>query len=232
MSVTGPSVRHSPPVSLTDPVPVTVRLWVAGAMAAEPVKVAVRCRPLSGREAALGHRAIVHRGRGQLTGPVPGAEPRGPRPVPRQFSLDGAFGGEHSTERIYSEIAYEHIYSEIAYPLVEGAMEGYNGTIFACGQTGSGKSFTMQGVADSSSQKGTIPRAFEHIFESVQCAENTKLLLGASCLEIYREDIGDLLGADTKQKLERFQPCHSPNLAGQAPRMRAGSQRPRKTTPG
>ncbi|NXI08619.1 KIF17 protein, partial [Irena cyanogastra] len=100
---------------------------------------------------------------------------------------------EHSTE---------HIYNEIAYPLVEGVVEGYNGTIFAYGQTGSGKSFTMQGVADPSSQKGIIPRAFEYIFESVQCAENTKFLLRASYLEIYNEDIRDLLGADTKQKLE------------------------------
>ncbi|NXH05200.1 KIF17 protein, partial [Loxia leucoptera] len=80
-------------------------------------------------------------------------------------------------------------------------MEGYNGTIFAYGQTGSGKSFTMHGLADSSSQKGIIPRAFEHIFESVQCAENTKFLLRASYLEIYNEDIRDL-GADTKQKLK------------------------------
>ncbi|XP_065506359.1 kinesin-like protein KIF17 [Caloenas nicobarica] len=100
---------------------------------------------------------------------------------------------EHSTEQIYNEIAY---------PLVEGVTEGYNGTIFAYGQTGSGKSFTMQGIADPSAQKGVIPRAFEHIFESVQCAENTKFLLRASYLEIYNEDIRDLLGADTKQKLE------------------------------
>ncbi|XP_038015506.1 kinesin-like protein KIF17 isoform X2 [Motacilla alba alba] len=160
-------------------------------MAVEAVKVAVRCRPLSGREVALGHRAIVGvdsaRGRCLVRNPAAPTEP------PRQFSFDGAFGGEHSTE---------HIYNEIAYPLVEGVMEGYNGTIFAYGQTGSGKSFTMQGVADSSSQKGIIPRAFEHIFESVQCAENTKFLLRASYLEIYNEDIRDLLGADTKQKLE------------------------------
>ncbi|XP_019396959.1 PREDICTED: kinesin-like protein KIF17 isoform X1 [Crocodylus porosus] len=60
----------------------------------------------------------------------------------------------------------------------------------------------MQGVADPPSQRGIIPRAFEHIFESVQCAENTKFLVRASYLEIYNEDIRDLLGADTKQKLE------------------------------
>ncbi|NWI53388.1 KIF17 protein, partial [Calyptomena viridis] len=64
-------------------------------------------------------------------------------------------------------------------------------------QTGNGKSFTKQGVLDPSSQKGIIPRAFVHIFEGIQCAGNAKF----SCLEMY-EDIGDLLGADTKQKLE------------------------------
>nr|XP_025039341.1 kinesin-like protein KIF17 [Pelodiscus sinensis] len=60
----------------------------------------------------------------------------------------------------------------------------------------------MQGITDPPPQKGIIPRAFEHIFESVQCAENTKFLVRVSYLEIYTEDIRDLLGADTKQKLE------------------------------
>uniref|UniRef100_A0A8B9PYE8 Kinesin-like protein n=1 Tax=Apteryx owenii TaxID=8824 RepID=A0A8B9PYE8_APTOW len=60
----------------------------------------------------------------------------------------------------------------------------------------------MQGIVDPPTQKGIIPRAFEHIFESVQCAENAKFLVRASYLEIYNEDIRDLLGADTKQKLE------------------------------
>ena len=51
---------------------------------------------------------------------------------------------------------------------LQGVTEGYNGTIFAYGQTGSGKSFTMQGVSEPAAQKGVIPRAFEHIFESIQ----------------------------------------------------------------
>uniref|UniRef100_A0A8C7EAF9 Kinesin-like protein n=1 Tax=Nothoprocta perdicaria TaxID=30464 RepID=A0A8C7EAF9_NOTPE len=119
---------------------------------------------------------------------APGAAAAEP---PKQFTFDGAYGGEHSTEQIYNEVAY---------PLVEGVTEGYNGTIFAYGQTGSGKSFTMQGIVDPATQKGIIPRAFEHIFES--CAENAKFLVRASYLEIYNEDVRDLLGADTKQKLE------------------------------
>ena len=44
-------------------------------------------------------------------------------------------------------------------------LEGYNGTIFAYGQTGCGKSFSMQGIKDPASQIGIIPRSFEHIFE-------------------------------------------------------------------
>uniref|UniRef100_A0A8C3IZH0 Kinesin-like protein n=2 Tax=Scolopacidae TaxID=8917 RepID=A0A8C3IZH0_9CHAR len=160
-------------------------------MASEAVKVVVRCRPMSQREKALGCKAVVSmesaRGQCFLQNPAAAGEP------PKQFTFDGAYFQEHNTEQIYNEIAY---------PLVEGVTEGYNGTIFAYGQTGSGKSFTMQGIVDPSTQKGIIPRAFEHIFESVQCAENAKFLVRASYLEIYNEDIRDLLGADTKQKLE------------------------------
>ncbi|XP_066462389.1 kinesin-like protein KIF17 isoform X2 [Eleutherodactylus coqui] len=60
----------------------------------------------------------------------------------------------------------------------------------------------MQGVSDPPAQRGVIPRAFEHVFESIQCAENTKFLVRASYLEIYNEEIRDLLGEDTKHKLE------------------------------
>nr|XP_019567584.1 PREDICTED: kinesin-like protein KIF17 isoform X6 [Rhinolophus sinicus] len=160
-------------------------------MASESVKVVVRCRPMNQRERELNCRPVVTvdsaRGQCFIQNPSAADEP------PKQFTFDGAYYMDHFTEQIYNEIAY---------PLVEGVTEGYNGTIFAYGQTGSGKSFTMQGLLDPPSQRGVIPRAFEHIFESVQCAENTKFLVRASYLEIYNEDVRDLLGADTKQKLE------------------------------
>ncbi|EDL13255.1 kinesin family member 17, isoform CRA_a [Mus musculus] len=160
-------------------------------MASESVKVVVRCRPMNKRERELSCQSVVtvDSARGQCFIQNPGAadEP------PKQFTFDGAYYIEHFTEQIYNEIAY---------PLVEGVTEGYNGTIFAYGQTGSGKSFTMQGLPDPPCQRGIIPRAFEHVFESVQCAENTKFLVRASYLEIYNEDVHDLLGADTKQRLE------------------------------
>nr|XP_023683289.1 kinesin-like protein KIF17 [Paramormyrops kingsleyae] len=160
-------------------------------MASESVKVVVRCRPMNDRERALNCKAVVSldSDRGQCFIEKPGAaeEP------PKQFTFDGAYCTQHTTEQMYNEVAY---------PLVEGVTEGYNGTIFAYGQTGSGKSFTMQGVAELAAYRGVIPRAFEHIFETIQCAENTKFLVRTSYLEIYNEEIRDLLGNDTKQNME------------------------------
>ncbi|XP_029287751.1 LOW QUALITY PROTEIN: kinesin-like protein KIF17 [Cottoperca gobio] len=160
-------------------------------MGSESVKVVVRCRPLNDREKALGSKTVLsidlHRCQCFIEKPGAVDEP------PKQFTFDGTYFIDQTTEQMYNEIAY---------PLVEGVTEGYNGTIFAYGQTGSGKSFTMQGVSDPAAQRGVIPRAFEHIFESIQCAENTKFLVRASYLEIYNEEIRDLLGNDTKQRLE------------------------------
>ena len=84
----------------------------------------------------------------------------------------------------------------------QGVLEGYNGTVFAYGQTGCGKSFTMQGVQKPQTQRGIIPRAFEHIFEVIDSSENMKYLVHAAYLEIYNEEIRDLLGTDTKKRLD------------------------------
>ncbi|XP_071388112.1 kinesin-like protein KIF17 [Centroberyx affinis] len=160
-------------------------------MGSESVKVVVRCRPMNDREKALNCKRVLSMDLNhcQCFIKKPGVtdEP------PKQFTFDGTYFIDQTTEQMYNEIAY---------PLVEGVTEGYNGTIFAYGQTGSGKSFTMQGVSEPAAQRGVIPRAFEHIFESIQCAENTKFLVRASYLEIYNEEIRDLLGNDTKQRME------------------------------
>ncbi|XP_077948946.1 kinesin-like protein KIF17 isoform X2 [Gasterosteus aculeatus] len=160
-------------------------------MGSESVTVVVRCRPLNARERALASDVVlsVDPRRCQCSIEKPGAadEP------PKHFTFDGTYFLDQTTEQMYNEAAYS---------LVEGVTEGYNGTIFAYGQTGSGKSFTMQGVSHPAAQRGVIPRAFEHIFESIQCAENTKFLVRASYLEIYNEEIRDLLGSDTKHRLE------------------------------
>ena len=56
----------------------------------------------------------------------------------------------------------------------------------------------MMGIPDPATQRGIIPRAFEHIFETIDVSENTKFLVHASYLEIYNEEIRDLLGKNHK----------------------------------
>ena len=60
----------------------------------------------------------------------------------------------------------------------------------------------MQGVPSPASQSGIIPRVFEHIFESMSVSDGIKYLCSASYLEIYNENLRDLLNLDSKQKLE------------------------------
>jgi len=165
---------------------------------AETVRVICRARPLNSREKKLGCKDVLKMDNnvGQkalgdyqiaITNP---ADEKAP---PKTFTFDGVYGIGSTTEAIYADVAF---------PLVESVMEGYNGTVFAYGQTGCGKLFTMQGVNDPPSQRGIIPRAFDHIFEAIQVADSTKYLVHASYCEIYNEEIRDLLGKNAKAKLD------------------------------
>ncbi|ETV82639.1 hypothetical protein H257_05216 [Aphanomyces astaci] len=81
-------------------------------------------------------------------------------------------------------------------------MDGYNGTIFAYGQTGAGKSHTMEGYPDPPDQRGIIPNSFKHIFDKVAITKKKQVLVRASYLEIYNEEIRDLLSKDPKASLD------------------------------
>ena len=158
---------------------------------AEAVKVIVRCRPLNQRETDLKCEVTVQMD--SSTGQCSLFKPGEKGQPPKNFTFDGAYYIDSTTETIYNDICF---------PLVDGVLEGYNGTVFAYGQTGCGKSFSMQGIQDPPTQRGIIPRAFEHIFESILVADNMKFLVHASYLEIYNEEIRDLLGKEHKSKLE------------------------------
>ncbi|KAF5395048.1 Osmotic avoidance abnormal protein 3 [Paragonimus heterotremus] len=160
-------------------------------MTSETVKVIVRCRPLNERETNLNCSEVIeiYNDTGQCSITTPGDK----KSPPKNFFFDGAYDTGSTTEQIYNDICY---------PLVEGVTEGYNGTIFAYGQTGCGKSYTMQGLVESPLQRGIIPRAFDHIFETISVSQNTKFLVHASFLEIYNEEIRDLLARDVKAKLD------------------------------
>ena len=83
---------------------------------------------------------------------------------------------------------------------MESVAEGYNGTIFAYGQTGAGKTWTMVGVPQDDQLKGIIPRTFTHLFNITQSGDAQQYLLRASFIEIYNEEIRDLLVDKKKVK--------------------------------
>ena len=86
---------------------------------------------------------------------------------------------------------------------MNAVLQGFNATVFAYGQTGAGKSHTMEGYPDPPELRGIIPNSFAHIFEEVAKAdENTQYLVRASYLEIYNEEIRDLLAKDPKNRLD------------------------------
>ena len=108
-------------------------------------------------------------------------KPKSGNTPPKMFTFDGVYFTEDHTQQIYEEICF---------PLVSGVLEGFNGTVFAYGQTGCGKSFTMMGVEYPPVNQGIIPRAFGHIFDHVAVNKSIKYLVRASYLEIYNEEVG------------------------------------------
>lgn len=81
-----------------------------------------------------------------------------------------------------------------AYHIVQDVLSGYNGTIFAYGQTSSGKTHTMEGVIENPEKQGIIPRIINDIFNHIyNMDENLEFLIKVSYFEIYNEKIRDLL---------------------------------------
>ena len=101
-------------------------------------------------------------------------------------------------DHVYDEKSTQlYVYDNTAKNVVESALLGYNATIFAYGQTGTGKTFTMEGFTSEESveARGIIPRAIEQIFHHIQinASGTMKYLVRASYLQIYNEQISDLL---------------------------------------
>ncbi|KAJ5777088.1 hypothetical protein N7520_000334 [Penicillium odoratum] len=111
------------------------------------------------------------------------------------ISHRGKDGGDYYFDNVFS--AHENnakVYDSGAKRLVRRVMEGYHGTVFAYGMTGTGKTFSMQGTATS---PGVIPLAITDIFSFIRETPHREFLLRVSYLEIYNEKIHDLLSAST-----------------------------------
>uniref|UniRef100_A0A8C2G4Q7 Kinesin-like protein n=1 Tax=Cyprinus carpio TaxID=7962 RepID=A0A8C2G4Q7_CYPCA len=88
----------------------------------------------------------------------------------------------------------EQVYDTCAKQIVKDVLDGYNGTIFAYGQTSSGKTHTMEGQLHNSQLKGIIPRIAQDIFDHIYSMdENLEFHIKVSYFEIYLDKIRDLL---------------------------------------
>ena len=153
------------------------------------IRVICRFRPVNQRERDEGADVMANQIKFQADGTIEVAEFNG-RPA-QTFFLDKVFHDPKTTQ--------QDIYNLAARKSIDDVIKGYNATIFAYGQTGAGKSFTMFGpdivVADL---KGIIPRACMHIFEHIaNDKEGTEYTIKCSFLEIYKEVIRDLLNPAT-----------------------------------
>lgn len=99
-----------------------------------------------------------------------------------------------------AESTQQQVYDACAKDIVEAALEGYNGTIMAYGQTGAGKTHTMTGAEGGRAfaERGIVPRAIAHVFEAADAAaaEDRTLRIRVSHMEIYNESVYDLLSFD------------------------------------
>jgi hypothetical protein len=173
------------------------------------VKVAVRCRPMSSKEEARGCGNIVEideaTGHVQING-LEGAD-KGAKDG-KEFTFDYAYGINSTQDQVYKAIGD---------PVVTQALDGFNCTVFAYGQTGSGKSYSMMGYGED---HGIIPKLNDDLWtridvqkakverellkhdegsEEAKAVGKVDFLVTVSFLEIYNEEIKDLLNPSSKQ---------------------------------
>ncbi|KAL3840502.1 hypothetical protein ACJIZ3_025093 [Penstemon smallii] len=144
----------------------------------EKICVAVRVRPSANEESVNGshwnvesNRISLHKSDGT---PISGIS----------FAFDHLFDQECSNAKVYELLTKD---------IIHAAVEGFNGTAFAYGQTSSGKTFTMNG---SENDPGIINRAVRDIFAKIQLTSDREFLIRVSYMEIYNEDINDLFAVE------------------------------------
>ncbi|XP_061441502.1 centromere-associated protein E isoform X2 [Rhineura floridana] len=145
------------------------------------VTVCVRVRPLIERENAdLDERGqILWKSEGCTISQFDGT---------KSFTFDQVFHSADSTTEVYKGVAA---------PIIQSAVQGYNGTIFAYGQTASGKTYTMLGTKDC---PGILPMAINDVFNTICRIPDREFLLRISYMEIHNETIQDLLCSDIRKK--------------------------------
>ncbi|XP_054916588.1 kinesin-like protein KIF1A isoform X3 [Poeciliopsis prolifica] len=166
-------------------------------MAGASVKVAVRVRPFNSRETEKESKCII-----QMSGNTTTIINPKQAKDNKSFNFDYSYWSHTSPEDI-NYASQMRVYKDIGEEMLLHAFEGYNVCIFAYGQTGAGKSYTMMGKQDVKDQQGIIPLLCEDLFTKI--SDNTDNSLSysveVSYMEIYCERVRDLLNPKNKGNL-------------------------------
>ncbi|CAF1927639.1 unnamed protein product [Rotaria magnacalcarata] len=140
------------------------------------IRVVARFRPLNDSEERAGSKSVVK---------FPADQDETVLISGKVYVFDKVFRPDSTQEKVYNEAAKE---------IVKDVLSGYNGTIFAYGQTSSGKTHTMEGVMNSNDHQGIIPRIVQDIFNHIYTLDaNLQFQIKISYFEIYLDKIRDLL---------------------------------------
>nr|XP_006127124.1 kinesin-like protein KIF1B isoform X5 [Pelodiscus sinensis] len=166
-------------------------------MSGASVKVAVRVRPFNSRETSKESKCIIQM-QGNSTSII---NPKNPKEAPKSFSFDYSYWS-HTSPEDPCFASQNRVYNDIGKEMLLHAFEGYNVCIFAYGQTGAGKSYTMMGKQEES-QAGIIPQLCEELFEKINDNSNEEISYSVevSYMEIYCERVRDLLNPKNKGNL-------------------------------
>ncbi|XP_041094165.1 kinesin-like protein KIF1C isoform X3 [Polyodon spathula] len=164
---------------------------------AASVKVAVRVRPFNSRETNRDAKCVI-----QMQGSSTCiTNPKQPKEDPKSFAFDYSYWS-HTTAADPDFASQQRVYKDIGEEMLLHAFEGYNVCIFAYGQTGAGKSYTMMGRQEPE-QQGIIPQLCEDLFKRIVENKSTDLAFSVevSYMEIYCERVRDLLNPKSRGNL-------------------------------
>eukprot|EP00931_Biecheleriopsis_adriatica_P016452 TRINITY_DN12111_c0_g1_i3.p1 TRINITY_DN12111_c0_g1~~TRINITY_DN12111_c0_g1_i3.p1 ORF type:complete len:869 (-),score=183.58 TRINITY_DN12111_c0_g1_i3:177-2783(-) len=159
------------------------------------IRVAVRCRPLSGGERSnMVHDICRVMDHGLVILLDPGAAAsndylRQDKTKEKRFAFDQAFGPDVNNEQLF-EVTTK--------PLIDCLLQGYNTSVFAYGSTGAGKTFTMIGT---SQEPGIMSHTVEALFTGAAGTQGSSLTIHCSFVEVYNENLRDLGSADGKDSI-------------------------------
>ncbi|XP_052405282.1 kinesin-like protein KIF1A isoform X8 [Carassius gibelio] len=165
-------------------------------MAGASVKVAVRVRPFNSREMGKDSKCIIQMS-GNTTTIINPKQPK----ESKSFNFDYSYWS-HTTPEDVNYACQKQVYKDIGEEMLLHAFEGYNVCIFAYGQTGAGKSYTMMGRQEKD-QEGIIPLLCEDLFTKISDNNDNTMSYSVevSYMEIYCERVRDLLNPKNKGNL-------------------------------